>query len=298
MEHARPEPPRRAVLGAFASSIAWAAAAAAVTGSGALLAGCRRHHVPVESEPELPYPVCGDAGVDDPGQSIASGHLRSGPISTEQHVVERFDLRRTSCGYTFRGRQEWPLAVADVEVRYDASLAPIWAWKRLTLPGSTRPDGNADIRRYEMRTGDVFIKRRAATTGETTLEHLLPGGRMKAPEGGRVGAVVTPGRGSITAWLKRARLPVGGKTQDLVLDFRDMVESLEVGSLERLEDESRPDLGGTVRVYTFFGRETVFANADDVVIGDLSGLRPSDLLTTPEPEPLPSYGPPDPVHTP
>ncbi len=35
-------------------------------------------------------------------------------------------------------------------------------------------------------------------------------------------------------------------------------------------------MGRTVRVYTFFGKETVFADDNDVVIGDLAGMRPSD----------------------
>jgi hypothetical protein len=110
--------------------------------------------------------------------------------------------------------------------------------------------------------------------------------------------VVGPGRGVITAWLKRAKLPVGGKTYDMVLDFRSMVESLEMGSLERYPDQYEPSYGKTVRVYTFFGRETVFADENDVVIGDLAGMRPSDRLTTPEPPALPTYGGPDPAHTP
>ncbi|HTQ42747.1 MAG TPA: hypothetical protein VMI75_08290 [Polyangiaceae bacterium] len=260
-------------------------------------AGCHRKHVPVEAAPELGYPACGDAGADDHGTAVATGRLRSGPLSNEQNVVERFELDRTACGYAYHARQEWPLDISDVEIRYDANLTPTWAWKRMTIAGSQRDDGNADIRRYEMRTGDVFIKRRAAD-GSTTMEKLLPGGRMTAPAGARVGAVIAPGRGSITAWLKRAKLPVGGKTQDLVLDFRPMVESLEVGTLQRQADQFEADYGKNVRVYTFFGRETVFADESDVVIGDLAGMRPADLVKTPEPEPLPTYGGADPVHTP
>jgi hypothetical protein len=121
---------------------------------------------------------------------------------------------------------------------------------------------------------------------------------MNVPAGARVGAIVGPGRGIITAWLKRERLPVGGKTSELVLDFRDMIESLEMGTLERQEDLYEPSLGRRVRVYTFFGRETVFADDDDVVLGDLAGMRPSGSLSTPEPEPLPAYGGADPSHTP
>jgi hypothetical protein len=184
-----------------------------------------------------------------------------------------------------------------VEVRYDATLAPLWAWKRLTMAGSRRPDGNADIRRYELRTGDVFIKRRDPD-GQLTLQKLLPGGRRAVEPGTKVGAVVGPGRGVITAWLRRAHLAEGGKTRELVLDFRDMVESLEEATLERMPDQLEPSYGKKVRVYTFFGRETVFADDNDVVIGDLGGMRPSDTLSTPEPPSLPDFGGADPVHTP
>jgi hypothetical protein len=259
--------------------------------------GCHRKHVPVEAVPEVAYPACGDAGTDDRGTVVASERLRSGPLSNEQNVVEQFELDRTACGYAYHARQEWPLDISDVEIRYDASLTPIWAWKRMTTAASRRPDGNADIRRYDLRTADVFIKRRDAD-GRATMEKLLPGGRMTAPQGARVGAVIAPGRGSITAWLKRTKLPVGGKTEELVLDMRPMIESLEVGTLQREPDQFEPDYGKNVRVYTFFGRETVFADDSDVVIGDLAGMRTADLVKTPEPEPLPTYGGADPVHTP
>jgi hypothetical protein len=121
---------------------------------------------------------------------------------------------------------------------------------------------------------------------------------MDVPSGAKVGAVVGSGRGIITAWLQREKLPVGGKTKELVLDFRDMIEQLEEGTLERNPDLYEPSLGKTVRAYTFFGKETVFADEYDVVIGDLAGMRPSDSLKTPDLPPLPMYGTPDPVHTP
>jgi hypothetical protein len=257
------------------------------------LSGCRRKHVAVQAAPELGYPAC----ADDPGAVVARGHIRSGPYSQERNVVERFELRRTACGYTFEARQEWPLDISDVQVRYDKDLTPKWAWKRMTMAGSRRADGNADIRRYELRTGNVFIKRRDAA-GELTLEKLLPGGRMSVPDRARVSAVVGPGRGVITVWLKRASLPVHAKIHEEVLDFRDMVETLEMAALERNDDRFEPSLGKSVRVYTFYGRETVFADDNDVVVGDLAGMRPSDSLTTTEPDPLPTYGDADPVHTP
>lgn len=279
------------------------AALAALVTSALGAVGCHRKHVPVDAVPQLGYPACrecpdcADAGPSEPGPVVAAGHLRSGPTSVERFVNERFELRRTPCGYTFRTRQEWPLAVSDVEVRYDDLLRPIWAWKRMTVPGSQRDDGNADIRRYELRTGDVFITRRD-DRGRTTFEQLLPGGRLPVDVRAPVGAVVAPGRGVLTAWLWRARLPVGGKTRDLVLDFREAVESLEEATLQREQDRFEPSLGKSVRVYVFYGREAVFADDHDVVIGDLAGMRPSDSLSTPEPPSLPSYGPPDPEHTP
>ncbi len=159
------------------------------------LAAANESTCPSMSVPELGYPSCTDAGPDDPGVVVAQGHLRSGPVSNDQNMVERFELRRTACGYTFRNRQEWPADITDVEVRYDANLTPLWAWKRMTLAASPRPDGDPDVRRYELRTGDVFIKRRDAQ-GAITLEQLLPGGRMTVPVGARVGAVIAPGRGS------------------------------------------------------------------------------------------------------
>jgi hypothetical protein len=177
-------------------------------------------------------------------------------------------------------------------------MTPIWAWKRMTLAASKRDDGDADFRRYELRTGEVFIKRRRDAMGELFFERLTPGGRMKVAPGMRVGAVLAPGRGAVTAWIKRAKLAVGGKVYDLVLDMRPMVEKLELGALERNPDQVEPSLGGKVRVYTFFGQETVFANDDDVVIGDLAGMRPSASLPTPEPESLPTFGGLDPAHTP
>jgi len=261
----------------------------------AILAGCERRHVPVDSVPELGYPECADSVPATIG--VASGHLRSGPYSTELGVSERFEFSRTACGYLFRSRQEWSLDASDIEVWYDSALTPVWAWKRMTVPGTPRPDGYADIRRYELRAGPVLITHRDAQ-GILTHERLLEGGRRRSAPGTPVGAVIGPGRGVLTAWIRRAHLSVREKTEALVLDFRALVETLEVVTLKRDEDEYEPTLGGTVRVYTFGGKETVFANAEDVVIGDLAGMRPSASLSSPEPPPLPAYSEPDPRRPP
>ena len=259
---------------------------------------CKRKHVPVDAEPELGFPTCATRGLPRWGRWSGKGHLRAGPFSAEKNVVERFELRRTSCGYAFHSRQEWPLAIADVEVRYDASLTPIWAWKRLTIAGSQRADGNADIRRYELRTGDVFIKRRDAE-GQVTLEKLLPGGRMSVPAGATArsdGGSRARHHHGLAPAREAAR---GGKDAGAGARFPRHVRVTGGGNARA---QSRiiyePSLKRSVRAYTFFGQETVFADENDVVIGDLAGMRPDDSLTTPEPPPLPTFGGADPVHTP
>lgn len=259
-----------------------------------LAIGCKRKHVAVAAPPELPYPTCADA---EARVVVASGHLRAGPTAREQTVVERFQLARDACHFVFTGHEEWPLMTADVEVVYDADLAPLRAWKRMTIPGVTRADGNADTRSYDARPTELTIKRRAPD-GVVSFELLRPGGRTAVAAGAKPMAVIAPGRGVLTAWFRRAKLKPGEKRRELALDMREMVETLSEVTLARDEDRFEPSLGKTVRVYTIYGREAVFADDDDVVVGDLMGMRPSASLTTPEPAPMPTYGAPDPAHTP
>lgn len=249
------------------------------------LAGCKRKRVAVDRAPELPYPSCdgGDAGE---GRLLASGHLRAGPLSVERNVVERFELRVRDCLRVMTVRQEWPLNTSDLEVVYDASLRPLRAWKRMALPGASTPP---DIRRYELRAPEVYVTRRGPD-GALTHERL---------RGGRPTVVLGPGRGLVTAWLQRARLPVGGRVRELALDARDLMESVRPVTLRREPDMVHPDYHRRVRVYTLYGRESVFADDDDVVIGDLAGMRPDALLRGfPAPPPVPSAGPLDTRSTP
>jgi len=53
-----------------------------------------------------------------------------------------------------------------------------------------------------------------------------------------------------------------------------------------------------VRVYTIYGREPIYADEQDTVVGDMMGLVPARLSTVLPPIPLESDGPPDPAHTP
>ncbi len=248
---------------------------------------CKRKHVPVASVPELPYPSCGGAALPA-GELVAEGSLRAGPDHNEPSVVERFEMRRRDCLYVLTARQEWARMSSDVEVVYDRDLVPLRAWKRMTIPGVSRADGNADIRRYELRTPEVTITRRVAG-GARTYEVL---------RGERPTVIIGPGRGTLTPWLRRARLAVGGAVREQALDMRELLETLRPVTLRRDPDLYVPALGRTVRVYTVYGRESVYADEHDTVLGDLAGMLPSDRVHTPAPRPMPMYGAPDPLHTP
>ena len=254
----------------------------------ATLAGCerfRRKHIPVETLEELGYPSCG-AQVLGPGEVLAEEHLRSGPTHNDRNIVERYSVRARDCVVAFSARQEWPLGATDVEVLYDRALMPLRIWKRMTVPGLKDAGAKAEIRRYELRTDPVGIKWRAPS-GKVAFEQL---------KGGRPRAVIGPGRGMLSMWIRRARLAPGQKVRELVIDVRAL-EKIEPVTLLREPDMMHPELG-PVRVYTFYGRETVFANEQDLVIGDLAGLRPDRTLTTPAPPPIPLFGIVDPANTP
>ncbi|MFW5875579.1 MAG: hypothetical protein ACOCXM_02460 [Myxococcota bacterium] len=247
-----------------------------------------RDRIPVESVPEKPYPSCGDGPLPE-GELIGSGHLRPGPAMRDQKaVVERFEIRKRDCLYVVTVRQEWSLGTSDVEVIYDEALRPLRAWKRMLLPAAEDPVEEADIRLYELRNDPP------------TLAWRRPSGELeyRVLKGGQPEAVVGPGRGILSMWIRAARLEPGEKQRVPVLDFRKDVENVEPVTLMREQDQDEPGLGGRVRVYTVFGRETVFTDDRGIVVGDLRGLRPDESLDTPPPEPLPPVPPPDPVHTP
>jgi hypothetical protein len=251
-------------------------------------AGCKRFerkHIPVQRVQELGYPSCAGQPLPD-GEVFGQGDLRAGATHPDKSVVERFTLRKRGCLYSATVRQEWPLATADVEVLYDAKLAPIRIWKRMTFPGLEDPGKSADIRRYELRTSPVEIKRKLQD-GTVDFEQL---------KGGAPQAVIGPGRGLISMWIKRAGLKPGQKVRELAIDVRAL-ETIEPVTLLREPDMVHRDLG-PVRVYTFYGRETVFTDANGIVVGDLLGLRPANTVSFPPPPAIPLFGILDPVHTP
>lgn len=248
--------------------------------------GCRRKHVPVAQAPELPYPAC--PGESSRGTAVDfEGALRAAPNALEADVVERFSLTRRDCLAVFSARQDWHRNVSEIEVVFDARGLPLRAWKRMTVPGDPRGEAGADVRRYELRTPEVVITRRAPEVPRSF--ELLRGGRPTA--------VIGPGRGLLSVWIRRARLAPGGRVRELVLDMRELLERIRPVTLRREDDMNHPELG-RVRVYTVYGRETVFTDENDVVVGDLGGMRNATRVPGPMPAPLPTPGAPDPVNTP
>lgn len=81
--------------------------------------------------------------------------------------------------------------------------------------------------------------------------------------------------------------------------MRELVERLRPVTLRCEPDMTPPGFTAPVRVYTVYGRETVFTDANNVVLGDLGGMRPAALLAhLPRAAALPVPDAPDPVHTP
>ena len=247
----------------------------------------QRKHIPVDHVEELAYPRCAGESAGAQGELVGSGHLRSGPTHPDQTIVEGFEIRQHPCLTAALVRQEWPLGTADLEVIYDAQGLPMRIWKRMTLPGLPDALAHADTRRYELRTDPVTLKKRKGA-GPIEYEQLL---------GGRPRVVIGPGRGLLSIWIRRAKLKVGEKTRELAIDIREL-EKIEPVTLQRERDIDDPKIGGHVQVYTFYGRETVFTDADGLVVGDLMGLRSHRVLRSKAPVPMPLYRPLDVVGTP
>ena len=246
------------------------------------LIGCKRQHHPIASTTALPYPVCD--GPAEPTQVLASGILRSGPADTRMAIVETFRLEKRGCLFATVTRQEWPMQIADVEALYDASWKPLRVWRRHTSPISRRPDGSPDLKLFELRTPEVVITHKAE---DAKVDHEI------LRFGSKPEVLIGPGRGAMTAWLWQAKLSPGQKTHATTLDFRG-VEKLERGALERRPDAFVENLGRVARIYTYFGQETIYADENDVVIGDLAGLVPDAIAKSRRIAPMPRFEPIDP----
>lgn len=251
----------------------------------AVLGGCvRPPRERVSSEVDRGYPSCAH-DVLPPGELVASRALRAGSSMPERSVVERFEIRRHECVEIFRGRQDWAMSSNDIDVVYDAeTLLPLRAWKRVRSPGG-RNGERVEVRRFELRDTERVALTQRTVTGE--IEHWRLRGQMPR-------AVIGPGRGLLSMWIRRARLAPGGRLRESVLDMRESMELVRDVTLLRLDDRDDPLLG-RVRVYSIYGREPFYADEDDIVVGDLRGLVRAELVTEPMPVPSVPESAPDPA---
>lgn len=235
----------------------------------------------VDQLPDAPYPECPEPVGEV--RELARRELRAGPVMRESTVVESFSLVERGCHVVFTGSLDWNMGATDVEIVYDRELRPIRAWKRGTAPGPLSARERTDIRSYDFR-GERLAMRRRAPTDELELWRF----RLAPPA-----VVIGPGRGLLSVWLRRAHLEVGGRVREPVADIREPIEIIRDVTLTRHEDRDDPLLGH-VRVYTIYGREPIFADEDDIVVGDLAGMVRSAIVRTPLPPPVPREGPADP----
>ena len=239
----------------------------------------------VASVGEHPYPTCDGEALPE-GELLAEGVLLSGPLSRER-VIERYEIRHRGCVNVITIRQEWSRQVTDVEAIFDEDWNPIRVWKRMGIPGVPNPERFEDTRSYEFRN-------EPATMTELNAE----GRTHRFFRGGQPTALIGPGRMLLTAWIRATDLRVGETTRGNILDVREIYERVDEVAIRRDPDRFEESLGRSVRVYTVFGRESVFADESGLVIGDLSGLRREEDLEGAAAPPIQVLDPPDPVNTP
>lgn len=252
-------------------------------------AGCgRRQHFSVDRVDEMAYPSCADGSDRAAPEVLAEERFHSGHDDTRGVLLEQTRVERRGCLRAVTVKQMTGAQIADVEAIYDENLLPLRLWRRYAnLRSGGRPP-ELDLKRFDFRTPQLGVKHRAAS-GAIDYEVLRGKG------GERARALIGPGRGLLTVWLWRAKLAVGQKLRERVLDFR-AVEILRDVTLMRHEDRDDPGLGRRVRVYTIYGREPFFADENDVVLGDLAGLLPLGAET--KLPPPPELEAPDPIGTP
>ena len=249
-----------------------------------------RQHFPIASAPELPYPTCPAPGAAETPELIGERGMQSGPDETLGQIYDSYRLERRGCLYALSERRMWPLQIAKIEALYDENLRPVRLWRRYMDPRSNHPARDADIKAYDFRPLELTVKHRGGA-GAVDFELL------RGKKGARPVALIGQGRGLLTMWIRRAKLAVGAKVREPALDFRG-IEIIRDVTLRRDDDRYDEGLKRVVRVYSIYGRETVFADENDMVIGDLEGLVPDAVAPPTTPPALPPIDPPDPRTTP
>ncbi|MCS6858216.1 MAG: hypothetical protein NZM37_10935 [Sandaracinaceae bacterium] len=211
--------------------------------------------------------------------------LRAGPTMRDPSLVERFSIYWRGCHWVFEGSLDAATGGIDLEIVFDEELRPLRAWKRSTRLGSKRPI--TDIRAYDFQGPFVLLARRFGA-------EVLEGWRFKKA---KPRLLLPPGRGGLSFVFWRLRLEVGERVREPALDLRGSFEKIRPLIVVRHPDRQDPELG-RVRVYAIDGREPVFTDEQDLVVGDLAGLRPASLVKEELPPPIPRDGPPRPELTP
>lgn len=255
---------------------------AALVASIALLACVEMPRERVASLTDRGYPTCAE-GAPAAGVDPVARTLRAGPVMTEQSVIETFSLEARGCHIVYTGLEEWALGATDLEIVFDADRRPLRAYRRATAPGPQAPAARTDVRVFDLRGPHVELSRRAPLA---ELEQLV----YRAPT---PGVIIATGRGALTPWIQRSHLSVGGRVRESVLDIRERIEIIRDVTLRREEDRDDA-LIGHVRVYTIYGREPVYTDDHDVVIGDMMGLIPAQMVDRPRDPAVLTDGPPTP----
>jgi hypothetical protein len=236
----------------------------------------------VETLADRGYPTCAE-GAPPAQVDPVDRELRAGPVMTEQSVVETFSLRAAGCHVVYTGHEEWAMGATDLEIVYDADRRPLRAYRRATAPGPHEPAARTDVRVFDLRGPHVELVRRAPLA---EIERLVF--RAASP-----GVIIATGRGALTPWIQRSHLGVGERVRESALDIRERIEIVRDVTLRREADREDGRIGH-VRVYTIYGREPIYTDDQDVIIGDMMGLLPSSLVDRPRDPIVLTDGPPNP----
>lgn len=242
----------------------------------------------VETLADRGYPTCPEGAAPANVDPIRRA-LRAGPNMTEQSVLEAFSLAARDCLVVYTGLEEWAMGQTDLEIVFDADRRPIRAYRRATAPGPQSPAARTDVRVFDFRGPHIELLRRSPLG---SIENLVY--RAATPL-----VIIATGRGALTPWIQRSHLAVGERVRESALDIRERVEIVRDVTLRR-EDDRDDALIGHVRVYTIYGREPIYTDDHDVIIGDMMGLLPASLVDRPRDPPVITEGPPtpqDPFHT-
>lgn len=226
----------------------------------------RQVHHAVPSVPQLAYPQCEGAGALQTaglwrgGELLQSVLLEALPMAADRGSWERFELRARGCHRVVSVHRESPQSIVDSEAIFDEAMRPVRAWRRIATQG--REGIQYDTRTYEFRTALVTITRVEAN-GRRTFEELRS--KQKAT------VVIAPGNAAIALWIQQARLAEGSSAEAWVLDLREPLERAWRSTLRRERDMDVEGLG-RVRVFAL-DEESFFVDAQDRVIGTLSGMR-------------------------